>query len=429
MSEQVTPSSTAEPAAPTTRERIAERAYNAMSGTVLKTLAWLSEQTDTGDAFAEAIVQFAELAKVSYASASDDAKARALSFADDVLALVAPTLGEFDAARYVTKVTGKDYLEVKWRLVWLRREQPDAVITTELLTHPAELVAGFAVFRATVTLASGASATGTGSETLSDHSDYIEKAETKAVGRALAALGYGTQFTVERESVVDAPVEGTRGRQRPPAAARERDTSGAKPAAQRPPTSTTGKPAGDAAATTYVSEYQVKRIERLRIESGLSEAELNALIREMFSDRATLERLSVASATKLIAELEAGRRPLNEREAAELVAAGERAAATGAAQLPTPAAAPATTGALDDADDADVPFLPAGDAPNEADRRRDQLATLDDLVTRLGATPADLANVIYRRYQCSVDALDEGKRLDLIAHLTRRLATRKPAES
>jgi len=50
--------------------------------------------------------------------------------------------------------------------------------------------------------------------------DYIEKAETKALGRALAALGFGTQFCPDFEfgaregRVVDAPValEATRGR-------------------------------------------------------------------------------------------------------------------------------------------------------------------------------------------------------------------------
>src|SRR3546814_7260726 len=38
-------------------------------------------------------------------------------------------------------------------------------------------------------------ATGYGSETPKDFGDYIEKAETKAIGRALGALGFGTQFT------------------------------------------------------------------------------------------------------------------------------------------------------------------------------------------------------------------------------------------
>ena len=65
-------------------------------------------------------------------------------------------------------------------------------------------------------------ATGWGSETAADFGDYVEKAETKALGRALAALGFGTQFCedygygAEAGRVVDTPVarregEGARG--------------------------------------------------------------------------------------------------------------------------------------------------------------------------------------------------------------------------
>ncbi len=96
----------------------------------------------------------------------------------------------FDASKYLTNLRGKEYLEVKWRLLWLRTEQPDAVVETELMKHED----GLALFRARVTLAEGASATGWGSETPDDFGDFIEKAETKALGRALAALGFGTQF-------------------------------------------------------------------------------------------------------------------------------------------------------------------------------------------------------------------------------------------
>jgi len=119
----------------------------------------------------------------------------------------------FDASRYLRKLDGKDYLEVKWRLLWLRTERPDAVVSTELVKHEA----GLALFRARVTLPEGGEATGWGSETSGDFSDYIEAAETKALGRALAALGFGTQFcedfdySAEAAShdpapVVDAPV-------------------------------------------------------------------------------------------------------------------------------------------------------------------------------------------------------------------------------
>jgi hypothetical protein len=96
----------------------------------------------------------------------------------------------FDASKYLTDLRGRDYLEVKWRLLWLRTEHPEANIQTELVKHEESL----ALFRAHVMIPNGGEATGWGSETASDFHDYIEKAETKALGRALAALGYGTQF-------------------------------------------------------------------------------------------------------------------------------------------------------------------------------------------------------------------------------------------
>lgn len=112
----------------------------------------------------------------------------------------------FKASRYLTKLNGKDYLEVKWRLLWLRTEHPDAVIATELEKHEG----GMALFKARITLPGGGEATGWGSETVNDFGDYIEKAETKALGRACAALGYGTQFCSDfdfHDKPVDAPVK------------------------------------------------------------------------------------------------------------------------------------------------------------------------------------------------------------------------------
>ncbi len=121
----------------------------------------------------------------------------------------------FEPGRYLMKIDGRDYLEVKWRLLWLRTEHPDAAIHTELVKHED----GFALFKADVFVPGGhGSATGWGSETVQDFTDYIEAAETKALGRALAALGYGTQFcrdfdfaaianeSATRAQVVDAPI-------------------------------------------------------------------------------------------------------------------------------------------------------------------------------------------------------------------------------
>src|SRR5688572_22593925 len=115
----------------------------------------------------------------------------------------------FEPARFLTRVNGSDYLEVKWRLVWMRDRHPDATIDTELMSHSDNT----AVFRARVAVPGGGSATGWGTESAGDFRDYVEKAETKALGRALAALGFGTQFCPDFEfgaaagRVVDAPVK------------------------------------------------------------------------------------------------------------------------------------------------------------------------------------------------------------------------------
>ncbi len=102
--------------------------------------------------------------------------------------------GGFDPTPYLRQLRGRgggaDYLDVKWRLLWLRKEHPDAAIVTDLVQYDPQL----AIFKATVTLPTGGKATGYGSETAADFPDFIEKAETKAIGRALNALGYGAQF-------------------------------------------------------------------------------------------------------------------------------------------------------------------------------------------------------------------------------------------
>lgn len=113
----------------------------------------------------------------------------------------------FNPKDHMMKLKGKDYLEVKWRLVWFREDHPDFGIHTE----PVSLDDKHAIFRAYITDATGRQvSSGTGSESIKDFGDFIEKAETKAVGRALAMLGYGTQFDPDMEEghrIVDSPVE------------------------------------------------------------------------------------------------------------------------------------------------------------------------------------------------------------------------------
>lgn len=108
----------------------------------------------------------------------------------------------FDPGQHLSKIKGQDYLEVKWRIAWLRAEHPDAILTTDLHSHEH----GRAIFSAHVQIPDGGSATGWGSSSVDDFAEgYIEKAETKAIGRALAAIGYGTQFTDE---FADGPATG-----------------------------------------------------------------------------------------------------------------------------------------------------------------------------------------------------------------------------
>jgi hypothetical protein len=104
-------------------------------------------------------------------------------------------VSEFDPTPYMRKLGGRgggssEYLDVKHRLLWLRTEHPDAQIVTEHI----RIDDSGAIFKATVSIPNGGLATGHGSETAADFGDYIEKAETKALGRALNALGYGAQF-------------------------------------------------------------------------------------------------------------------------------------------------------------------------------------------------------------------------------------------
>ena len=116
----------------------------------------------------------------------------------------------FNANDHMMKLKGKDYLQVMWRLVWFREDHPDWGINTTAL----ELAEDHAIFKAIITDANGVQVSaGHGSESKRDFGDFLEKAETKAVGRALAMLGYGTQFAAdeldEGERIVDSPVKRT----------------------------------------------------------------------------------------------------------------------------------------------------------------------------------------------------------------------------
>jgi hypothetical protein len=146
-------------------------------------------------------------------------------------------LADFSPSEHLMQIKSsqgsKDYLPVQWRLVWFREQCPQGTIVTELVhldmdkeceeeisvwnseKRRSEKVIktgkGIAIFRATVTDGKGGSATGTKSEKACSFPDFIEKAETGSIGRALAGLGYGTQFVGdeldEAHRIVDAPAD------------------------------------------------------------------------------------------------------------------------------------------------------------------------------------------------------------------------------
>jgi hypothetical protein len=100
--------------------------------------------------------------------------------------LMAETFNPLD---YVIRTRGqRDYLEVKYRVLWLRRDYPTARVRSECLAH----TDSFALFRVTVDLGEKGYAEGHGSEWRESFANFIERAETRALGNALDNLGYST---------------------------------------------------------------------------------------------------------------------------------------------------------------------------------------------------------------------------------------------
>ncbi len=102
-------------------------------------------------------------------------------------------------------IKGKDYLQVAYRLVWFREEHKNWSIETEVTRSKDETFA-----RASIKNEAGrVIATAHKFENAQGFADHAEKAETGAIGRALALCGYGTQFEPELdegERLADSPV-------------------------------------------------------------------------------------------------------------------------------------------------------------------------------------------------------------------------------
>ena len=111
------------------------------------------------------------------------------------------------------KIKGKDYAPVALRVQEFRKDKGDAWRIETMLIHLDETRV---IYKAIVLDANGIIiATGHGSSTFGGKAVYTgrepEKAETSAVGRALAFIGYGTDDLLEddREHLADSPRENT----------------------------------------------------------------------------------------------------------------------------------------------------------------------------------------------------------------------------
>ncbi len=103
--------------------------------------------------------------------------------------------------------TETDYLPVAARIAWFRKDHPD----WSIITKTVQLANKAVVMKAIIKDKDGRIiATARKRETEIGFPDYIEKAETGAIGRALAMCGYGTlqapEFD-EGERIADSPIE------------------------------------------------------------------------------------------------------------------------------------------------------------------------------------------------------------------------------
>lgn len=118
----------------------------------------------------------------------------------------------FNVQDYMINLKGKPYLPVAGRIGVLRFGNPDLKDRYSIKTTPLQIdmEAGFAIFQAEVWLDGVLLGMGTKQESKRDFPDFLEKAETGAIGRALAVAGFGTLYALqdfdEGERLADAPV-------------------------------------------------------------------------------------------------------------------------------------------------------------------------------------------------------------------------------
>ena len=229
----------------------------------------------------------------------------------------------FNPGEHLQRIQGKEYLPVRWRLVWFHQATGSRAgyITVEL-EHDRQ--AGFAKFFTVAWDGSeetwrhiklngveidvcGRVATGEGSETQTDFFDYYEKAATKSLGRALAGLSFGTQFAPEldeKHRVVDTPLERSERSGRPAGLSAARTGGNGRQPASVPASHQTGSEEPDSSLASEeerpASEQQLLSIRKLSAALGREEPAAgvltfggaSALIRQLSRDYNTARRAS-----------------------------------------------------------------------------------------------------------------------------------------
>ena len=119
----------------------------------------------------------------------------------------------FDPSHHTVALRqGTTYLLVGGRVAWLHdltKTGLEAAAGYSIDTEPHTITSDVAIFRAEVrVMAADGSiirrAVGWGTQTPTQFGEYVEKAETKAIGRALARAGFGTD-TLDEDVVADSP--------------------------------------------------------------------------------------------------------------------------------------------------------------------------------------------------------------------------------
>lgn len=213
----------------------------------------------------------------------------------------------FNPDDFMIKLKGKDYMPVQGRMVWYRSQNTEDT-AVKILDKIIDQDKGFAYFEVEITDSNGNVEVGVGSETRQDFRDFIEKAYTKAYGRALAALGYGTQFAAEFDEgdrILDAPTA------RPTQSNTSSPTNYTPPKMHSQGSADYQAPAADIGATSSggyvageqpVTKEQLNEIGELMTKSGTEPLEMSRFTKETFGKSKSID-LTNGEALILIGKL------------------------------------------------------------------------------------------------------------------------------